>query len=82
MLSVNYVRQNLVSFTILLFFCLFLFTVYVKPRVIYNKNGTLKQFGIGYKNKTIFPLWLVSILYAITSYFIVLLYISFNKLVY
>ena len=47
-----------------------------------NENGTLKHFGIGYKNKTIFPLWLISILYAIISYFIVLLYISFNNFVY
>jgi len=82
MLSVNYVRQHFVSFIIFIYFCLFLFTIYIKPNIIYNKNGTLKHFGIGYKNKTIFPLWLISILYAIISYFIVLLYISFNKFVY
>ena len=82
MLSVNYVRQHFVSFIIFIYFCLFLFTIYIKPNIIYNENGTLKHFGIGYKNKTIFPLWLISILYAIISYFIVLLYISFNKFVY
>jgi len=82
MLSVNYVRQNFVLFTILLYFCMFLITIYIKPTITYSKDGILRDFGIGYKNKTIFPLWLISILYAIISYFIVLLYISFNKLVY
>ena len=82
LISVYYVRQNFVSFTIFIFLSLFLFTTYIKPNIVYNNDGTLKDFGIGYKNKTIFPLWLVSIIYAIISYFIVLLYISFNKLVY
>lgn len=82
MLKIKYIRKNFILFTILLYFFLFLLTVYIKPVIIYNKDGTLKEFGIGYKNKTIFPLWLVSILYAIISYFIILLYISLNKFLY
>jgi hypothetical protein len=32
----------------------------------------LRPFGVGYKNTTILPLWLASILLAIFSYFVVL----------
>ena len=37
-----------------------------------EKNGSFRQFGVGYKNTTILPLWLISIILAIISYFIVL----------
>lgn len=57
--------------------CIFLFTysliVYLKPHMIFdNKKNCLRQFGVGYKNTTIFSLWLVSIILAIFSYFIVI----------
>ena len=47
--------------------------VMTRPSFIYNnQHDYLRQFGVGYKNTTILPLWLVSILLAIFSYFIVL----------
>ena len=39
-----------------------------KPNIFYNPDGSLKQFGIGYKHKTVVPLWLFSIALAIVSY--------------
>ena len=39
-----------------------------KPRFIYNDDGTLREFGLGYRKKTILPLWLVIILLAIFAY--------------
>ena len=63
--------------------CIFLFSymliIYFKPHIIFdNKNNRLRQFGVGYKNTTVFSLWLVSILLAIVSYFSVI-YIYYLK---
>jgi hypothetical protein len=40
-----------------------------------EKNGSFRQFGVGYKNTTILPLWLVSIMLAILSYFVCIYFI-------
>jgi len=64
---------NILFIVIGIYIVLYYLVVISKPSIIYDKqhNG-LRQFGIGYKNTTILPLWLVSILLAIISYFIVL----------
>lgn len=44
-----------------------------KPNLIFdNEKQTLRPFGVGYKHTTIFPLWLVSILLGIFSYFLII----------
>jgi ABC-type enterochelin transport system permease subunit len=66
---------------IALYIFLYLIIVYFKPSFIYDeKNDSFRQFGVGYKNTTILPLWLVSILLAIGSYFIAiyLLHLKYN----
>ncbi len=40
----------------------------IKPRFIYNDDGTLREFGLGYRKKTIVPLWLAVIILAIFAY--------------
>lgn len=76
----NYIRKNISLFSLSLFLVLFLIIVSIKPSLIYNKDGSFKNFGIGYKNKTIFPIWLVVILTAIFSYSIVLFIVIVPKL--
>jgi hypothetical protein len=46
---------------------------------MFDKNGKPREFGIGYKNKTILPLWLMVIILAILIYFGILCYINYNK---
>lgn len=66
---------------ILLYICFFSIIVYFKPSFVYDeKNECFRQFGVGYKNTTILPLWFLSILLAIFSYFIIvyIVHIVFN----
>jgi len=71
------VHKNTVFISILLFFIVYLgFTQATKPTFLYNVNGTLKEFGIGYKNKTVVPMWLFSIILGILSYLSVLYYLT------
>ena len=67
----NSVHYDIVLVVLVLYICLYASVVYIKPSFMYDeKNGCFRQFGVGYKNTTILPLWLVSILLAIISYFI------------
>lgn len=74
---------NRLTIVIFLFVILYSIIVFLKPEMIFNnKSDCLRQFGVGYKNTTIVPLWLVSILFAIISYFLVLyfLHIRYNSI--
>ena len=49
------------------------------PGFMYFPQGTgLRQFGVGYRNKTILPLWLFSIVLAILCYLFVTCYIQYS----
>ena len=64
---------NILFVVMFVYICLYVIIIFFKPSIVYDRNkGCLRQFGVGYKNTTILPLWLVSILLAIISYFIVL----------
>ena len=76
----NYARQNTTLVSIILFLFIFGSIQMMKPRCFYNKDGSLRDFGIGYKNKTILPVWLLSIILGILSYLAVLFYISHSKI--
>ena len=52
------------------------FILWLKPSILFDPSKTnLRPFGVGYKQSTILPLWLLSILLAIISYFSVLYFI-------
>jgi hypothetical protein len=54
---------------ILLYFVLMILIFYFQPSLVYcKKYKSFRQFGLGYSDKTILPIWLVSILLAIISY--------------
>lgn len=65
------IEKNKTSFAILLFLVLFLVIHTFKPLILYNENGSFRDFGVGYKNKTVFPIWIVAILLAIGSYLLI-----------
>ena len=60
----------MITLSIIIFVvCLVVITA-IKPRVMYNDDGSLRDFGVGYRKKTVLPLWLVVILLAIMAYFV------------
>jgi hypothetical protein len=76
----KYIRENVTLFAIILFLILFGSIQMIKPAFLYNKDGSIRQFGVGYKNKTIFPIWLLSIILGILSYLAVMYYIAYPRL--
>jgi len=71
----QYIKDNILITSISLFTILFTTLQLGKPKFIYNEDGSLKQFGVGYGKKTVFPLWLLSIIIAILAYIFVKYYI-------
>ena len=76
----NYIRENSTLVSIIIFLFIFGSIQMMKPRCFYNKDGSIRDFGIGYKNKTILPIWLLSIILGILCYLAVLFYISHSKI--
>ena len=73
----NYIRENITFFSILLFIIIFGGIQMLKPSFLYNRDGSIRDFGIGYKNKTILPVWLFSIILGIVCYLAVTSYVHF-----
>jgi hypothetical protein len=75
----RFVYEHTTLVSILLFLILFGFIQWMKPAFLYNQDGSIREFGIGYRNKTILPIWLLSLVLGILCYLLVsyyLLYVS------
>lgn len=79
MINQYFVKHHITSFSILAFLAAFATIQSFKPRFMYNDDGGLRQFGIGFRRKTVVPAWLVAIIVAILSYLLVL-YVSTPRL--
>ena len=58
-------REALSIIAVFMFLILFGIINAFRPSIIYNKDLSFRRFGIGYKNKTVVPIWLFSIILAI-----------------
>lgn len=70
-----FVNTHKANVAILLFLALFSIVHITKPSLLYNESGGFRQFGVGYRHKTVIPIWGVAIVLAIFSYLAVLAYI-------
>ena len=64
-------REALSIIAVFMFLILFGIINAFRPSIIYNKDLSFRRFGIGYKNKTVVPIWLFSIILAILVYVMV-----------
>ena len=76
-LNKSFVRVNKTSIAVVLFVAIMLVIHKIKPALLYTKEGGFRQFGVGYKQKTVVPIWLVAIFLAILCYLAVLGYLLF-----
>lgn len=76
----QFVNSNPVLVSIIIFIIVYSTIQYLKPALFYNTNGSVRDFGVGYRNKTIVPIWLLSIILGILSYLSVLYYLAHPQL--
>jgi len=78
----TFIRRHITSFSIVLYLLLFAFFIGIKPSFLYNNDGSLRHFGVGYRSKTVIPIWLLAITTGIFSYFIILYYLAMPQLTF
>jgi hypothetical protein len=76
----NFIRENITLVSIFVFVIIFGVIQMMKPAFLYNTDGSIREFGIGYKNKTILPIWLLALVLGILSYLVVSYYVVHPKL--
>jgi len=72
-----FIGKNKLNVSLLIFLVLFFMIHYLKPSIVYDENGEFRPFGVGYRHKTVIPIWLVAIITAIFSYLFVLSYLAY-----
>lgn len=72
-----FVVKNKLTVSILLFLIIFLTIHMHKPALFYNEDCSFRPFGVGYRHKTVIPIWFFSIIIAILSYISVLYYLAY-----
>jgi hypothetical protein len=76
----SYIAKNPTLVSVLLFLVILITIQIGKPSFLYRDDGSIREFGIGYRNKTILPIWLLAIVLGILSYLFVLYYLSRHTL--
>jgi uncharacterized membrane protein YozB (DUF420 family) len=76
----TFIRNNITLAAIILFIIIFATVHMTKPTCLYKQDGSVRDFGIGTKNKTIMPIWLFSIILGILSYLFVSYYLAYPKI--
>lgn len=75
-----FIRNNINSFAIVIFLIIYGGIIYYRPYFLYNLDGSLREFGLGTKRRTIIPAWFLAIILAILSYFSILYYLAYPKI--
>jgi len=78
----TFVRNNIPLVSIIIFVIFFIIILFTKPSLVFDKNGKPREFGLGYKNKTVCPIWLIIIICGIFSYLAVLYCVNFKKFLF
>lgn len=78
----TFTRNNTTLVAIFLFLVIFTIIQLSHPAFLYNSDGSIKEFGVGYKNKTILPIWLLSIILGILCYVFALYYSVHHRFIY
>ena len=73
----SFILQNKIFVAIVLYMTVFFIIHQIKPSLIYNDDGSYREFGVGYRHKTVIPIWLVSIIIGILSYLAILYYLAY-----
>ena len=51
------IRKNRLQFAIVLFLIVFTMIHINKPSLLYENDGSFRKFGVGYRKKTVVPIW-------------------------
>jgi hypothetical protein len=73
----GFIQYHKLTVAIFIYLTIFFALHQIKPSFAYDENGAFRDFGVGYKHKTVIPIWLISIFLSILTYTFVLYCIEF-----
>jgi hypothetical protein len=76
----NFIKNHINASAIIIYIILFFIILFIKPNFLFNKDGSLREFGVGKSKKTVIPVWLIAIILSVLSYFSVLYYLASPKI--
>lgn len=77
----QFIRRNIPSISIILFIMIFVIIQMRKPSFLYEKDGSIRKFGLGRRKKTILPIWFLTIILAFLCYCGIHYYLEFPKMI-
>ena len=77
-----YFQRYKIQSAIIIFIILYVSIIMTQPRFCFDEDGNILQFGLNYKNKTIIPIWLLTVLFGILSYFAIYYYLHMSKILF
>ena len=75
----TFIRSHITAVSIIIYIAVFCVVQFIKPSFLYNEDGGLKKFGLGVRQKTVIPIWLITMILAIFCYLFVLYYLAMPK---
>ena len=73
----EFIKNNIVGTTILIFLIIYSFFVLLQPSFLFTNNGQIRHFGLGKKKSSIIPIWLLVIIIVIFVYMSILCYLRY-----
>lgn len=73
----EFIQNNIIGATILIFLVVYSIFVLLQPSFLFTKDGQIRQFGLGKKNSSIIPIWLLVIIIVIFIYISILCYLRY-----
>ena len=73
-MNISNIKKNINFISIIIFLIIFTIMIYFKPNFLFI-NGKFRNFGLGNKNKTIIPIWLIIFVICILIYISVYYYL-------
>ena len=76
------ILQNPAYYSIVVFVGFFLIIIYGFTDLVFEDDGSIRKFGVGFRRKTIFPMWMLAIFLGILSYLLVQMYCLRHKILF
>ena len=73
-------KKNILPIAILITTILISFVYFMKPDIVFNRDGTLKRFGLGNNSKTVLPMWFVVFIVSVMVYMALRFYLVAHRL--
>ena len=64
----EFIQDNKILATFILFLMMFSIIMITKPPFVFNRDGSFKEFGLGYTDRSVLPISFLVIIFAIISY--------------